>query len=125
MVIVPEATQSIRPAEPLVQLQVKEFIKLRERMESLDLANIVADRKKARLLAMNLCDASRELVFRLHRITRRQLTELIEEFEVAAGIIEGWPLAELSETEQETILNYGKHIHERAATLRKHLTPAG
>lgn len=125
MVIVPEATQSIRPAEPLVQLQVKEFVKLRERMEALDLANIVADCRKARLLAMNLCDASRELVFRLHRITRRQLTELIKEFELAAGIVEEWPLADLTESERDTILNYGKHIHVRAETLRKHLTPAG
>lgn len=125
MVIVPEAAQSIRPAEPLVQLQVGEFVKLRERMETLDLANVTTDRKKARLLAMNLCDASRELVFRLHRITRRQLTELIQEFDNAADIIERWPLSDFAPAEREAILNYGKHIHERAETLRKHLTPAG
>ena len=92
MVIVPEATQSMRPAEPLVQLQLAEFVRLRERMQALDLSGVDTDRRNAKLLAMNLCDTSREIVFRLHRITRKQLSQLIAEFHEAARIIEIWPL---------------------------------
>lgn len=123
MVIVPEATHSMRPAEPLVQLQLAEFVRLRERMQALNLSNVVTDRRNAKLFAMNLCDTSREIVFRLHRITRRQLSQLIAEFHEAATIIEDWPLGELAEADRMAVLNYAKHIHERAETLRKHLIP--
>lgn len=121
MVIVPEAALLMRPAEPLVQLQLAEFVSLRERMMGLDLSTVAADRRNAKLFAMNLCDASREIVFRLHRITRKQLSELIAEFHEAARIIDNWPLEQLAETDRTAVVNYGRHIYDRAETLRKYL----
>ena len=116
--------RGLQQASELKKVQ-KKLGCVRASLGSLSESVAVFDLEKARLLAMNLCDASRELVFRLHRITRRQLTELIQEFDNAADIIERWPLADFAPAEREAVLNCGKHIHERAETLRKHLTPAG
>lgn len=123
MVIISEETNSIRSADPLVLLQLSEFEKLTERMRRLDIEKLPAEQKDAKLFAMNLCDASRELVFRLHRITRVQLQTLIAVFEEAAKIIDSWPLSALPEKDRLSVQNYGRHILGRAETLRKHLQP--
>ena len=73
---------------------------------------------------MDLCDGSRQIVFRLHRVTEEQVKQLVREFEDAVAVIRGWHLDYVEPQEKALICKYGEHIENRASRLTRALAPS-
>src|SRR5690349_18997440 len=78
--------------DPTIRLYLDQFREECERLESI--SPNTAQLQDATDIASKLCEASREIVYRMHRVTRQQIDEAAKEFSKAAEKISVWTISE-------------------------------
>ena len=110
-----------RWSDPLIGIQLEDFVAVRSRMQQ----NVEAGSgNELVLLSMNLCDMSRQIVFRLFRISEDEVEALVAEFEEAARVVREAARLVTPESQKMTI-DYADHIQARARRLGGFLQQAG
>lgn len=69
-----------------------------------------------------LCEATRDVLFRLHKVTRSELRKILGLFQDAAGEIKKVSQAGLSDSDmQEDVEGYLRHVEGRISLISKYL----
>lgn len=116
LIVVDEKCEAGRVEDPVIELHLEQFEAVTRRVaELLPMAYV----SQAKWLAERLCEGSRQIVYRMHRVTRSQVRQSAELFEKAASLIEDWELSQIPD--RELIEAYARHIRHRAELLRSYL----
>jgi hypothetical protein len=85
---------------------------------------IEADEVQVFDLCDGLCESSRDLLFRLHRVTVSELDSLVETFSRASKAIATAKEQILDDKLRRDVEGYLRHIDGRIAILKNYLSPA-
>lgn len=123
IMLIVDAKQTVQPpwGDPLVDVHTDQFRDSYSRLERLQPDVRPEEFAEAQNFASFLCDASRQIIYRLNRATPDQVEELIRCFRRAAESIQKWKLAKFDAQEAELVQNYAKHIEDRAQRLEARL----
>lgn len=116
LIVFDEKCEAGRIEDPVINLHIEQFQAVTQRVAEL---SPEAYATQARCLAERLCEGSRQIVYRMHRVTRHQVLESASLFERAASLIENLDLREIQG--RELVEAYAKHIRNRAELLRSYL----
>jgi hypothetical protein len=107
--------------DPLVRVGSDQFRKGIDKLKSLlDSSN--ADGDDVFELCDSLCEASRELLFRLHRVTESELKSIVSLFENAASqVSQAIDRCLVGTSWEADARGYHKHIQGRVDLLKKYL----
>ena len=106
--------------DPLVDIHIDEFSKCASRIAVIVEKTTAEDRERelARL-AEHLCEMSRDLIYRINRITVKQVHQIIDEFSSAINSLDELQASEPEVREQ--IGQYVDHIRKRVDLLNMKL----
>ena len=118
----PNLSRAAACIDPLVQVGTKQF---EQGVQDLtDLVGQETDNQSAVFdLCDSLCESSRELLFRLHRVSETELRQIIDLFERAEVAVRDAMIRHFSGTEHASqIQGYLKHIEGRIRILKRCLS---